>query len=697
MHSSSFTSQYEVCDTLGKGAFSTVKLVKPKTISSSRSKSSLPSSKTTSPLTQHIKLPSPHHNHISQYQPPAAAATKSETTFFQQRQQQQAAAAALGTNTQQEVPDLYAAKIFLPQYQSVNNNSFAAAAASSCNRTTPNISPQRSYNNYASNNGAQHQSGGGGVSPARLFGMADLTFSKSNVSDDGTQNRNQQQQFNKTASASSTPTTPRNQVIGVPGCDNMTENHNQSSSAEYYNADDKQNNRNIAFDQASAEARLLSNCPIHPNLLHLRDSFLDETIEEHPVLVTDLAPGRELFQILSERQRRRNQIAAPFSEAEVRDIMSQLFSAIAALHQNDIVHRDCKLENVLWDIINNSVDDDDDHEHEGKRGKLTLVDFGMAVQLKYPAERLTTLCAGSPHYVSPEMLKTAKYANSSANSSQATTPIQGPTKINNPSSEMSPSASTKSMPQLPFSIAAGKPTAASVKTYTSPPSAAATGEASSPSPSRNLNSENSGGAAAVRNNSLSNFHLSPAAAAPGTPTQNNNNSNSKSLSQSVVSASSPNQQQPQLLLPSRNLNSVTNYGKEIDIWACGVIMYVLLEGQYPFHNEKSKLAWHRSVFEGAYRPTQVASEGARNLIAKLLQVDPKKRISATEALREEFFFTAEPTTITSRNLRSGGSERRPMERGEVEEGGAAHHHHAEDVQLGDNSPLTSSRTATSAA
>ena len=100
-----------------------------------------------------------------------------------------------------------------------------------------------------------------------------------------------------------------------------------------------------------------------------------------------------------------------------------------------------------------------------------------------------------------------------------------------------------------------------------------------------------------------------------------------------------------MMLPSRNANS-SFYGKEIDLWSAGVIMYVLLEGKYPFHgNDKSKIQWHRSVLDGNYPEPKNGSQAAKNLIRRLLEVDTKKRITASEALRDDFFFP--PSSLSS--------------------------------------------------
>lgn len=78
-----------------------------------------------------------------------------------------------------------------------------------------------------------------------------------------------------------------------------------------------------------------------------------------------------------------------------------------------------------------------------------------------------------------------------------------------------------------------------------------------------------------------------------------------------------------------------NYGKEIDIWSAGVILYILLSGVPPFWAENEK-----GIFDAVLRgeldfksePWPLISESAKDLIRKMLTKDPKKRITAAQVL-----------------------------------------------------------------
>ncbi|XP_053671917.1 phosphorylase b kinase gamma catalytic chain, skeletal muscle/heart isoform isoform X3 [Anopheles nili] len=88
------------------------------------------------------------------------------------------------------------------------------------------------------------------------------------------------------------------------------------------------------------------------------------------------------------------------------------------------------------------------------------------------------------------------------------------------------------------------------------------------------------------------------------------------------------------------------YAKEVDIWACGVIMFTLLVGCPPFWHRK-QMVMLRNIMEGKYSFTSPEwadiSEDPKDLIRKCLVVDPSKRITVTEALKHPFFNTVNPT------------------------------------------------------
>jgi len=77
------------------------------------------------------------------------------------------------------------------------------------------------------------------------------------------------------------------------------------------------------------------------------------------------------------------------------------------------------------------------------------------------------------------------------------------------------------------------------------------------------------------------------------------------------------------------------YGKECDLWSLGVMLYVLLTGYYPFYSSDRRRLYSK-ITRCSYKwPDNgvYIDERAKDLVAKLLVVDHKKRMSAAEVLK----------------------------------------------------------------
>lgn len=116
---------------------------------------------------------------------------------------------------------------------------------------------------------------------------------------------------------------------------------------------------------------------------------------------------------------------------------------------------------------------------------------------------------------------------------------------------------------------------------------------------------------------------------------------------------------PELLRASWYENA-EGYGKEVDLWACGVIMYTLLVGFPPFWHRK-QMVMLRNIMAGKYEfcspEWDDITEEAKDLVSsfvviflehrynqfldaqirQLLDTDPATRISATQSLKHRFF------------------------------------------------------------
>ena len=108
----------------------------------------------------------------------------------------------------------------------------------------------------------------------------------------------------------------------------------------------------------------------------------------------------------------------------------------------------------------------------------------------------------------------------------------------------------------------------------------------------------------------------------------NKNKNDKSLTGSVYYIC------PEVLSKNRN------YTEKCDVWSCGIIMYILLTGLPPFNGDSDEeivTKIKNGRFNMEKYPWPIISSQAKDLIKKLLEFDPNKRITAEEALNHPWF------------------------------------------------------------
>ncbi|KAI9592236.1 kinase-like domain-containing protein [Syncephalis fuscata] len=77
-------------------------------------------------------------------------------------------------------------------------------------------------------------------------------------------------------------------------------------------------------------------------------------------------------------------------------------------------------------------------------------------------------------------------------------------------------------------------------------------------------------------------------------------------------------------------------GPEVDVWSCGVILYVMLCGQLPFDHDHIPTLF-RKITEGRYSVPGYISSSARDLLKRMLIVDPLQRITIEEIWQHEWF------------------------------------------------------------
>lgn len=118
----------------------------------------------------------------------------------------------------------------------------------------------------------------------------------------------------------------------------------------------------------------------HEHIVPFIDYFMDS---DYYVILMDLCE-KNMYDLLKEK-------GGKLNEKESILWCRQLLSALTYLHDNRVLHRDVKPENLLI-----------------KGENLLLGDFGLSYKLTYKSEKVTTLC-GTPNYVAPEVLNMEPY------------------------------------------------------------------------------------------------------------------------------------------------------------------------------------------------------------------------------------------------------------------------------------------------
>src|SRR5262249_4167063 len=119
----------------------------------------------------------------------------------------------------------------------------------------------------------------------------------------------------------------------------------------------------------------------HPNAVSIYDFGV--TSEGLVYLVMELVEGQNLRQIIKQQ--------GPLSPATVSEITNQVCSALQAAHQQNVVHRDLKPDNIMVNVTISGL-------------RLKVLDFGIAKLRDLAASNLTVTgnVMGTPHYMSPE-------------------------------------------------------------------------------------------------------------------------------------------------------------------------------------------------------------------------------------------------------------------------------------------------------
>lgn len=77
-------------------------------------------------------------------------------------------------------------------------------------------------------------------------------------------------------------------------------------------------------------------------------------------------------------------------------------------------------------------------------------------------------------------------------------------------------------------------------------------------------------------------------------------------------------------------------GSKLDIWSCGVVLFVLTAGYLPF-NDSNLMVMYRKIYKGEYRFPKWTSPELRQLLSRLLEPDPNLRITVDGILQDPWF------------------------------------------------------------
>ncbi|KAJ4787799.1 CBL-interacting Serine/Threonine-kinase [Rhynchospora pubera] len=77
-------------------------------------------------------------------------------------------------------------------------------------------------------------------------------------------------------------------------------------------------------------------------------------------------------------------------------------------------------------------------------------------------------------------------------------------------------------------------------------------------------------------------------------------------------------------------------GAKVDIWSCGVILFVLMAGYLPFHDQ-NVMAMYRKIYKGEFRCPRWFSPDLARLLGRLLDINPETRITIPEIMENRWF------------------------------------------------------------
>ena len=169
----------------------------------------------------------------------------------------------------------------------------------------------------------------------------------------------------------------------------------QGASGTVYSALDRSNGTTVAIkrlminqqprlDLVANELELMKDLRGMPNIIIMLDAFLYNG-EQELWIVMELVEGGSLTGVIEE---------AIFTEAQIARVCHDVVSALAKMHERNIIHRDIKSDNVLI----------------GSGGEVKLIDFGFAAVTEGRMGKRSTM-VGTPYWMAPEVVTKQPYTS----------------------------------------------------------------------------------------------------------------------------------------------------------------------------------------------------------------------------------------------------------------------------------------------
>ncbi|KAF5101907.1 hypothetical protein D0Z00_000562 [Geotrichum galactomycetum] len=135
----------------------------------------------------------------------------------------------------------------------------------------------------------------------------------------------------------------------------------------------------------------------HPSLIKMYAFNMDT---RSALMVLPLCEGGDLFELISNHRKK-------IKVDLIKRIFGDVVRAVSFLHENNVVHRDIKLENVLLNVSVPEIFEIEDYAKYPK-ALATVTDLGLCRKIDPEHPMLSTRC-GSEDYVPPELLMGQEY------------------------------------------------------------------------------------------------------------------------------------------------------------------------------------------------------------------------------------------------------------------------------------------------